>query len=148
MYNQTAEAEGTPGLAANRIKAKWPELLGLITLCVPAWGLPQSRLDHASGLSEFQHHRSGGLSDRAFSRRRPPYRGPVLALRCQLPGTLLPHRWPASQAASPSQRRLLERPYTRVDVGAWSPPPPTTSGEGGQGAESFLQEPWMGQVGS
>lgn len=47
-------------------------------------------------------------------------------------------------AASPSQRRL-SRPYTRVDVepGAPSPQP----GEGGQGAESFLQEPWMGQVG-
>ena len=62
MYNQTAEAEGTPGLAANRIKAKWPELLGLITSVFPLGvGLPQNRLDHAPGLSEFQHHRSGRL---------------------------------------------------------------------------------------
>lgn len=62
MYNQTAEAEGTPGLAANRIKAKWPELLGLITSVFPLGvGLPQSWLDHAPGLSEFQHHRSGEL---------------------------------------------------------------------------------------
>ena len=41
-------------------------------------------------------------------------------------------------AASPSQRRL-SRPYARVDV--------EQSGEGGQGGESSLQEPWMGQVG-
>ena len=41
-------------------------------------------------------------------------------------------------AASASQRRL-SRPYTRVDV--------EQSGEGGQGGESSLQEPWMGQVG-
>lgn len=61
MYNQTAEAEQLLGRCQSN-KAKWPELLGLITSVFPLGvGLPQSRLDHASGLSEFQHHRSGGL---------------------------------------------------------------------------------------
>ena len=143
MYNQTAEAEGTPGLAANRIKAKWPELLGLITLCSRlGWVCRKAGWITRPAYLNFCTTGRASWRDPLFLAGGPPCRSqsPLCAASCRALASTPLASFPA---ASPSQRRL-SRPYTRVDVEPGASPPPPRPRGGGQGAESSLQEPWMG----